>query len=187
MIRPIFLSVAILVSAVAERPAVAQQQAVDGGYSTPAMVLPSVSYVQGTVSQPIFQSADVHGSGAVVYPAVTYASDAATYSGPIYSTAANGTFASYPSAGVSSFNTSPAAEVASSGLAQQKAQQMAQMSMRGHVGGGLGGASCEGVGWSTVSPQHAVQQCCYWGQRPASQIGVARGSDGCWYACVLYR
>ena len=59
--------------------------------------------------------------------------------------------------------------------------------LRGHLGGGLGGAKYEGVGWSNQSAQSAIQTCCYWGTRPVSQIGVARGRDGCWYACVLYR
>jgi len=72
------------------------------------------------------------------------------------------------------------------GLAQQKATQAAQMSFRDHVGGGLGGAKFEGVGWSNLSPQTAIQNCCYWGQRPPAQIGVSKSSDGCWYACVLY-
>ena len=78
-------------------------------------------------------------------------------------------------------------QYASGGLAQRKAQRAAQMGLRGHLGGSLGGARYEGVGWSSLSPQNAIQNCCYWGQRPASQIGVARGNDGSWYACVLYR
>jgi len=73
-----------------------------------------------------------------------------------------------------------------SGLAQSKAQRAASMGTKGHVGGGLGGARYEGVGWSTVSAQSAIQSCCYWGRRPVAEVGVARGSDG-WYACVLYR
>ena len=72
------------------------------------------------------------------------------------------------------------------GLAQNKAQQAASRGLKGHVGGGLGNARYEGVGWSTASPQNAVQNCCYWGNRPVAQIGVARGNDG-WYACVLYQ
>ncbi|MGI9519975.1 MAG: hypothetical protein ACR2NP_23170 [Pirellulaceae bacterium] len=72
------------------------------------------------------------------------------------------------------------------GLAQSKAQRAASMRMKGHVGGGLGGARYEGVGWSTVSAQSAIQSCCYWGRRPVAEVGVARGADG-WYACVLYR
>ena len=75
----------------------------------------------------------------------------------------------------------------STGLAQRKAQRAAFMGIKGHVGGTLGNARYEGVGWSTHSPQHAIQNCCYWGQRPPAQIGVARGNDGSWYACVLYR
>ena len=74
----------------------------------------------------------------------------------------------------------------STGLAQQKADQAARMRLRGHVGGGLGGARYEGVGWSSVSAQSAIQSCCYWGTRPTYQIGVSRGADGYWYACVLY-
>ncbi|QEG23152.1 hypothetical protein [Mariniblastus fucicola] len=73
-----------------------------------------------------------------------------------------------------------------SGLAQRKAQQAARAGIRGHIGGGLGGARYEGVGWSSQSAQAAIQQCCYWGQRPTAEIGVSRGADGLWYACVLY-
>ena len=73
-----------------------------------------------------------------------------------------------------------------SGLAQMKAQQAASGRVQGHIGGGLGGARYEGVGWSNQSPQAAIQQCCYWGTRPTAQIGVSRGNDGLWYACVLY-
>jgi hypothetical protein len=72
------------------------------------------------------------------------------------------------------------------GLAQRKAIQAAQRRLRGHVGGGLGGAKYEGVGWSNVSRQSAIQSCCYWGARPTAQIGCTRGPDGFWYACVLY-
>ena len=73
-----------------------------------------------------------------------------------------------------------------SGLAQRKAQQAANGRIRGHIGGGLGGARYEGVGWSSQSAQAAIQQCCYWGTRPTAQIGVSKGADGLWYACVLY-
>jgi len=71
------------------------------------------------------------------------------------------------------------------GLAQRKAQQAANGRIKGHVGGGLGNARYEGVGWSTVSADSAVQACCYWGTRPVAEVGVVRGNDG-WYACVLY-
>lgn len=72
------------------------------------------------------------------------------------------------------------------GLAQSKATRAAQMGLRGHLGGGLGGAKYEGVGWSNQSPRQAIEHCCYWGTRPTAQIGVSKGRDGCWYACVLY-
>ena len=72
------------------------------------------------------------------------------------------------------------------GLAQSKAVQAAQMRLQGHLGSGLGGASYEGVGWSNQSAQQAIEHCCYWGQRPTAQIGVSKGADGMWYACVLY-
>lgn len=87
--------------------------------------------------------------------------------------------ASYSGNYYASTNTQP-------GLAQQKATQAAQMSFRDHVGGSLGGAKYEGVGWSNQSPQLAVQNCCYWGQRAPAQIGVSKSQGGCWYACVLY-
>ena len=46
----------------------------------------------------------------------------------------------------------------------------------------------EGIGFSTVSPDAAVRSCCFWGQRPAVEIGTAwspirRG----WFAVVRYR
>ena len=85
----------------------------------------------------------------------------------------------YTSSASSSGNVQP-------GLAQQKATQAAQGGIQGHLGGGLGGAKYEGVGWSNRSAQNAIQSCCYWGTRPTAQIGVSKGSNGFWYACVLY-
>ena len=76
---------------------------------------------------------------------------------------------------------------AANGLAQRKASRAARMGIRGHLGGGLGQAKYEGVGWSNQSAQAAIENCCYWGARPVTQIGVSRGADGFWYACVLYR
>jgi hypothetical protein len=72
------------------------------------------------------------------------------------------------------------------GLAQQKAQQQAAEGKMRHVGGGFGNGNYEGVGFSTVSPDAAIKKCCYWGQRPPVDIGVARGING-WYATVIYR
>lgn len=88
----------------------------------------------------------------------------------------NSTYTSSPS---SSGNVQP-------GLAQQKAVQAAQSGIQGHLGGGLGGAKYEGVGWSNHSAQNAINSCCYWGVRTPAQIGVSKGNDGFWYACVLY-
>ena len=102
---------------------------------------------------------------------------------PTVSTAIGSPSQVYPASVRNSYYTSTNMQ---SGLAQQKATQAAQMSFRDHVGGSLGGAKYEGVGWSNQSPQIAIQNCCYWGQRPAAQIGVSKSSDGCWYACVLY-
>ena len=93
--------------------------------------------------------------------------------------------------------TAPATPVrASTGsaqaLAQQKANLAARTRNRGHVGGPLGPATHEGVGFSTQSSQQAINAACYSGSpisaqgpgRPRIGTGVARGSDG-WYACLL--
>jgi len=116
------------------------------------------------------------------YPAATYATGNQGFSASVYSQPA-GTFTSSPSY-QSAGSTSP--RTVSTGLAQSKAQQAASSGFRGHIGGGLGGARYEGVGWSNQSAQAAIEHCCYWGTRPTAQIGVSRGSDGLWYACVLY-
>ena len=136
-------------------------------------------------------------------PTVTYASASnmnSTYDSSYIPTAASttypqvsGTYASYSPNSVSNSGINPqtstlaSSYASNSGLAQQKAYQAANSGMMGHVGGGLGGCRYEGVGWSTVSPDHAISKCCYWGQRPVSQIGVARGQNGMWFACVLYQ
>ncbi len=72
------------------------------------------------------------------------------------------------------------------GLAQQKAEVQASQGRMRHIGGSFGAGRFEGVGFSTVSADHAIQQCCYWNQKQPVDIGVARGTDG-WYATVLYR
>jgi hypothetical protein len=71
-------------------------------------------------------------------------------------------------------------------IAKHKAQQQAAQGQCRHVGGSMGSGRYEGVGFSSVSADHAISRCCYWGQRTAIGIGVARGRDG-WYATVLYR
>ena len=120
---------------------------------------------------------------------VTYASPDVISSQPVYdSTTTYNTQPTYYSSAPSSsaFNSTSNCQSCQLGLAQSKAAQAAQMSLRGHLGGGLGGAKYEGVGWSNQSPQQAIEHCCYWGTRPTAQIGVSKGQDGCWYACVLY-
>jgi hypothetical protein len=77
-------------------------------------------------------------------------------------------------------------------LAQQKANRAASMLSKGHVGGSMGIATHEGVGFSSASPQQAIDAACYSGSpisaqgpgRPRLATAVARGSDG-WYACLL--
>ena len=125
---------------------------------------------QAVYGQPIYQSSSV-------VPATYVAPATTTVSSPVRTT-------SYyrPTSQSSNSITS----TGGSGLAQSKATSAAQRGIRGHLGGGLGGAKYEGVGWSNRSAQNAIQSCCYWGTRPVSQIGVARGNDGFWYACVLY-
>lgn len=70
-------------------------------------------------------------------------------------------------------------------LAQSKAERQAAMGRCCHVGGGFGGGRAEGVGFSTSSPDAAIQACCYWGKRPVREVGVARGRRG-WHATVIY-
>ncbi len=71
-------------------------------------------------------------------------------------------------------------------IAQRKAQQQASEGRMRHVGGSLGSGGYEGVGFSTRSAEDAIRNCCYWGQRTPTAVGVSRGPNG-WYATVLYR
>lgn len=151
----------------------------------------TTSYNVVSNAQPIYSSP----SYTTAYPTTsiptsTYTSSSSNYSTPTYSNASTGTFASYRSAAAPTTSmpsyTTTANNRQVSGLAQSKASRMARMNLRGHLGGGFGGAQYEGVGWSNVSPQAAIERCCYWGQRSPAQIGVSKGNDGCWYACVLY-
>ena len=69
----------------------------------------------------------------------------------------------------------------------QSAQQSANMSAaQGRMAHRGGSYRYEGVGFSTVSAQQAIRNCCYYGQRTPIEIGVSRGRNG-WYACVRYR
>lgn len=70
-------------------------------------------------------------------------------------------------------------------VAAAKAQQAASWGVKGHIGGGFGGANAEGVGFSTYSAQNALNNCCFTGQRPVAGSAVVRGNDG-WYAVKMY-
>ena len=131
---------------------------------------------QAIYGQPIYQSSSV-------VPATYVAPATTTVSSPVSTTSYYRPIVSSPT----SLSSTSFASNTGSGLAQSKAARAARMGLRGHLGGGLGGARYEGVGWSNRSAQSAIQSCCYWGARPVSEIGVSRGNDGYWYACVLYR
>lgn len=79
----------------------------------------------------------------------------------------------------------PMAGAAAPGTAQWKAEQSARMGSVAHIGGGFGGGSFEGNGFG-ATPDQAVRNACYWGQRTPIEIGVARGANG-YYATVFYR
>lgn len=66
--------------------------------------------------------------------------------------------------------------------AQDAAVVLARRGTLVHTGCG----QTEGIGFSTVSADKAVSNCCYWGRRTPIDIGVARGSRG-WFAVVRYR
>ena len=68
------------------------------------------------------------------------------------------------------------------GSAQGVANHMASIGRIGHFGGNSGK---EGVGMAS-SPQAAIRNCCYYGQYPVRDHGVAQGSNGMWYACCRY-
>lgn len=76
--------------------------------------------------------------------------------------------------------------VSSGGLAQAKAAKQAERGRMHHVGGGLGGGSYEGVGFSTSGPDEAIKASCYWGQKNPIDIGVSCTKRGC-YATVIYQ
>ncbi|NBW13943.1 MAG: hypothetical protein EBR82_38660 [Caulobacteraceae bacterium] len=67
--------------------------------------------------------------------------------------------------------------------AQQAAEHNARRGIVGHCARRAG--RYEGIGFSTISSEHAIRSCCFWGRRPVREIGVARGARG-WYAVVWY-
>jgi len=78
----------------------------------------------------------------------------------------------------------PAPAPAALSLAQQRAEIQASQNRMYHVGS-VTWNGYEGVAFSSTSADHAIRSCCYWGQRRAFDIGVARGRLG-WFACVRY-
>lgn len=70
-------------------------------------------------------------------------------------------------------------------IAKQKSDLQASTGRMRHVGGSMGSARYEGVGFSTVSPERAQQIACYYGERPLVASAVSRGANG-WYATNLY-
>lgn len=67
--------------------------------------------------------------------------------------------------------------------AQFEAEEMARTGFFGHRG--RHGRCREGIGFSTVSADAAVRNCCYHGQLTPREIGVARGRRG-FYAVIRY-
>lgn len=82
--------------------------------------------------------------------------------------------ATLDAAGNITYTTARIATAPVRGLAQSKAERQAAMQRCCHVGGGFGGARYEGVGFSTVSEEDAIKQCCY-SNRPIRESGVAYG------------
>ena len=79
----------------------------------------------------------------------------------------------------------PQAAAAAPGSAQWKAEQSARIGSVQHLGGGFGGGSFEGNGFGPT-PDQAIRNSCFWGQRTPIEIGVARGANG-YYATIFYR
>ena len=70
-------------------------------------------------------------------------------------------------------------------VASAKANRKAELGVKGHIGGGFGGCTAEGVGFSTSSAQAALNNCCFTGVRSLAASSVVRGADG-WYAVKLF-
>ncbi len=172
-----------VVQTVQSLPTSVQYDAGSVSYSSTPVQYSTVVNGQTTTSYPYAQPTyAINGSVPVVNQAIPQTYTATGPASPTVYYGSNTVTAYQPN----TYNQTCAAGGSTSGLAQQKAQQAASMCLKGHVGGGLGGARYEGVGWSNMSAKSAIQSCCYWGRRPVYQMGVSRGADGCWYACVLY-
>lgn len=67
--------------------------------------------------------------------------------------------------------------------AQEDAEQMARTGVLRHCG--RNGGRREGIGFSTVGPDQAFRNCCFYGKYKIVERGVARGPRG-WYAVIRY-
>ena len=67
--------------------------------------------------------------------------------------------------------------------AQSDAEQMARTGILRHCG--RNGGRREGIGFSSVSADAALRNCCYFGRYRIVEKGVARGPKG-WYAVLRY-
>lgn len=67
--------------------------------------------------------------------------------------------------------------------ALESATISANCGVMAHRGGSY---AYEGVGFSPVSADAALRNCCYWGRREVVESAVVRGNRG-WFACVRYR
>ena len=152
------------------------------------LLLSATSYAQSVCPHcgQIHQSS--HVSTAATYPVTTNRfAPVITTASPFSDFTSNANFSNNVTF-TSNINSTGNAQV----IAQQKANLAASTLNKGHVGGSLGPATHEGVGFSTSSSQQAIDAACYSGSpisaqgpgRPRIGTGVARGSDG-WYACLL--
>lgn len=67
--------------------------------------------------------------------------------------------------------------------AQDSAETMARSGVLRHCG--RAGGRREGIGFSPVSADAAIHNCCFWGKYRVREIGVAKGRKG-YYAVVWY-
>jgi len=77
----------------------------------------------------------------------------------------------------------PAAKAGSNLSALESATISAQTGVAAHRGGSY---AYEGVGFSTVSADQALRNCCFYGQRQIVESAVVQGNRG-WFACIRYR
>lgn len=72
------------------------------------------------------------------------------------------------------------------GKADEKASRAARLRHRGHLGGSLGGANYEGIGYSS---RKQFLACYAWTSPAGTRVGasIRQGSDGWWYSCLLVR